>query len=70
MLSCACRNAAVRVSEGRIFSVLKRDNNVRFVINPGSWFKQMLAGYLVDVTHEFGGPAISNLEGALESNSE
>ena len=70
MLSGACRNAAVRVAEVRISSVTREDNDLQFMTYAGCWFKRTLAGYLVNITHEFGGPAISNLIGSLDSNLE
>ncbi len=33
-----------------------RDDN----IHAGRWYKKTLAGYLVDISHQFGGPANSN----------
>ena len=36
--------------------------HLRFVSHADCWFQQTPAGYLVNVTHKFGGPADNDLE--------
>ncbi len=55
-LSQAKKGTLVGIAEGRIVVVDSRDNN----IHTGWWYKKTLAGYLVDISHQFGGPANSD----------
>jgi hypothetical protein len=55
-LSQAKKRTLVGIAKGRIVVVDSRDND----IHARRWYKKTLAGYLVDISHQFGGPANSD----------
>jgi hypothetical protein len=55
-LSQAKKRTSVGIAEGRIVVLDSRDND----IHTGRWYKKTLAGYLVDISHQFGGPTNSD----------
>jgi hypothetical protein len=59
-LSRGEKRAFVGIAVGRIIMVDRRDYNIRVYSHAGRWYKMTLAGYLVDVSHQFGGPANSD----------
>ncbi len=61
-LSQAKKRTLVGIAKGRIVMVDSRDNN----IHAGRWYKKTFTRYLVDISHQFSGPANSNSESDLE----
>jgi hypothetical protein len=55
-LSQAKKRTLVGIVEGQIIMVDNRDNN----IHTRRWYKKTLVGYLVDISHQFRGPANSD----------
>jgi hypothetical protein len=50
------KRTLVGIAKKWVVVVDSRDDN----IHAGRWYKKTLAGYLVDISHQFGGPANSN----------
>ena len=57
-------------ARGQGLVVARGDNNLRFVSRGDCYYQRTPAGYLVDVTHRFGGPADNDSESDSESNLE
>jgi hypothetical protein len=57
-ISQAKKRTLVGIAKGQFVVVDSRDNN----IHARRWYKKTLTGYLVGVSHQFGGPANSNSE--------
>jgi hypothetical protein len=58
------KRTLVGIAKGQIIVVNRRDYDYNICIysHTGWWYKKTLAEYLVDIFHQFGGPANSNTE--------
>jgi hypothetical protein len=67
LLSCAQKNAQGKEERGRGVILARKDSAIRHVA-VGDWYYEWTpVGYLVEVTHRYGGPVNNNLDS--DSNS-
>ena len=69
-LSLKRKNELVRDTEGRSLFIARRGNDIHHYAIGDRYYDRTPVGYLVDVTHRYGGPTISVLESTPGSDTE
>ena len=69
-LSCERKNELVRDAEGQSLVIARRDNNILHYAIGDRYYDRTPTGYLIDVTHQYGGPTISVLESTPGSDTK
>ena len=68
LLSLERKNELVRDAEGLF--IVRRGNDIHHYAIGNRYYDRTPVGYLVDVTHRYGGPTISVLESTPGSDTE
>jgi hypothetical protein len=58
-LSRAQKNAQTKEARGRVFVVARKDGDIRHVVISARYYERTPTGFLIKVTHRYGGP-VSN----------
>jgi hypothetical protein len=57
------KNAQTKEARGRVVAVARKDSGIRHVAVGDCYYKRAPVGFLVEVTHQYGGP-VSNDSGS------